>query len=186
MPLVFRNIVHESSIIGVWKIEESMQELTEMLNPDSEQLYMLNSFSNEKRKKQWLGYRIVLRNIIASENWRINYDQYGKPFIEDYPYYISASHSGDYAVAIINKSRVGIDIEKIRDRIERVKNRFLTEKELDFIGEKNRLEKLHVCWGVKESLYKLNGTPDVEFRSNIVLDQFDYLCNDHLPFKCRS
>jgi 4'-phosphopantetheinyl transferase EntD len=50
---------------------------------------------------------------------------------------------------------VGIDIERLKDRIYRIKDRFLTIEEHKSLGETNRLEKLYVIWGAKESLYKI-------------------------------
>jgi phosphopantetheinyl transferase len=135
------------------------------------------AFGNELRKKHWLSYRLILQELLKGKTIKIIYTEYGKPFIPSFNGYFSVSHSGDFAVAIVSyKMAVGIDIEKIRDRIERVTERFLTREELDQAGNSNRLEKLHICWGAKESLYKLYGKPDVDLQQDIRIRPFNYLC----------
>jgi phosphopantetheinyl transferase len=72
---------------------------------------------------------------------------------------------------------VGIDIEKIRDRVVRVKDRFLCQDELESLDPDSNLEQLHIYWGGKEALYKLSGQPGVDFRNDIHIHPFDYLCH---------
>jgi len=177
MPLILFEKISSDISMNAWKLEETIEDLRKNVILDYEEEDYFKSFGNEKRKKQWLGYRILLQHLLETRSLRIRYDDYGKPVLQDSDCRFSVSHSGDYAAAIINRrDDVGIDIEKIRERIERVKERFLSVEELKFINNEYRLEKLHVCWGAKESLYKLHGKPDVDLRTDIVLEQFDYLC----------
>jgi phosphopantetheinyl transferase len=78
---------------------------------------------------------------------------------------------------------VGIDIERIRDRIDRVAGRFLSDQEAGWVREYHRLEKLHICWGAKESLYKLNGKANVDIKTDIELEQFEYFCSENGVFR---
>ena len=184
MPLAYKEIINPDVVIGLWRLDESPGELKKMVALDHEAEDYFTSFSNEKRKKQWLGYRLLLQQLLEVDSLNITYDKSGKPFIPGASFHFSVSHSGEYSAAIIDRSNpVGIDIEKIRDRIERVKERFLSEMELQNIGTENRNEKLHVCWGAKESLYKAYGNPEVDFMSNMHLTQFDYLCSGIGAFK---
>jgi phosphopantetheinyl transferase len=177
MPLILTETVNPDITIKVWRLDEPVEELLEKVKLDSEEEDYFRSFGNEKRRKQWLGYRLLLQQMFVNLPLKISYDKFGKPFIPDSDNHFSVSHSGDYAVVIVDKKNfVGIDIEKIRDRIERVKERFLSDKELRDISNDHRLEKLHVCWGAKESLYKSYGKPDVDFKTDMHLEQFDYLC----------
>ena len=177
MPSIFSEIVTPDISLNVWRIDEKTEDLRAKVILDIEEENYFNSFGNENRKKQWLGYRILLKHLLKTNSVKIRYDEYGKPFIPGSPCNFSVSHSGDYAAAIIStQAKVGIDIEKIGARIERVKERFLSEEELENIGNDQRLEKLHLCWGAKESLYKLYGKPNIDFKTDIALEQFDYLC----------
>jgi phosphopantetheinyl transferase len=107
----------------------------------------------------------------------IVYTEHGKPLLADSRAEISVTHSGDHVAAISSPSgKVGIDVEQLRDRIYRVSDKFLSGEEMESIGTENRLEKLYIYWGAKEALYKLHGKPEVEFRRDIYVETFDYLC----------
>jgi 4'-phosphopantetheinyl transferase len=177
MPLILNQPTNKSTSIGVWKIIETVESLTRLIEMDENDRQHFGTFGNELRRKHWLSYRLILQELLPMKNIRIIYDEYGKPGIPDFNGHFSVSHSGDFAVAIVSyETPVGIDIERIRDRIERVAERFLTMEELEQMGQCDRLEKLHVCWGAKESLYKLNGKPNVDLQKDIRIEPFDYLC----------
>ncbi len=177
MPLLLNEIISGTICLGIWKIEESSDCLRSMLSlNDKEEIY-IQSVRNEQRKKHWLGYRVLLREIMKDQDPEIVYDSHGKPYLKNDPRFLSVSHSGDLAAVIISqKSPAGIDIEQIRDRIERVTEKFLSEKEISSVGIENRLEKLYVCWGAKEAMYKVCGKPDVNFIHDMEIAPFNYLC----------
>jgi phosphopantetheine--protein transferase-like protein len=81
-----------------------------------------------------------------------------------------------------NKS-VGIDIELIKDKIERIATKFMSAEELLFIQEKQRIEHLYVCWCAKEAVYKLHGKKNVSFVENIELKPFHYEGNGSFSAK---
>jgi phosphopantetheinyl transferase len=177
MPLILSHTVNASTFLGVWKIDESIEQMRQNLNLDEPDRKTFDSFGSELRKKHWLSSRILLQKLLKKNSVRIIYDEFGKPGIPDFNGHFSISHSGDIAAVIVShETPVGIDIERIRDRIERVAERFLSMEELQQINDVNRLEKLYVCWGAKESLYKLYGKPEVDFQKDIVIKPFDYLC----------
>ncbi|WP_317168668.1 4'-phosphopantetheinyl transferase family protein [Blattabacterium cuenoti] len=110
-----------------------------------------------KRKKEFLGIRYALRYI--GMNIRIFYNEKRKPFLFPEKKHISLSHSfGKIAIAI-SSYQIGIDIEKLRkdNKIVKVKNKFLRKDESIFIKKNYEKDYLHVIWGIKESLYKLEG-----------------------------
>jgi 4'-phosphopantetheinyl transferase len=179
MPLILKHTINESTSLGVWKIIETVESMTRLIELDENARQYFGTFGNELRRKHWLSYRLILRELLPAKNMEIIYDEYGKPGMPDFNGHFSVSHSGDFASAIVSyETPVGTDIERIRDRIERVAERFLTLEELDQVGYNDRLEKLHIYWGAKESLYKLNGKPNVDLQKDIRIEPFDYLCID--------
>jgi 4'-phosphopantetheinyl transferase len=177
MPLIIKEPIRPGAKLMGWRLDETIQELREMVHLDTGGQASFQSFKNERRKKQWLGYRLLLQQLTERDSVQVAYDENGKPFLPGSDIHLSVSHSGDYSVAIIDHNHpVGVDIEKIRDKIEKIKDRFLSAPELENIKNDNRLEMLHVCWGAKESLYKAYGHPDVDFKADIYLAHFDYLC----------
>ncbi len=163
---------------GIWQIEESAEELLGMIDLSSSEKATYLSFGHQLRKRQWLAYRVLLKQFLAPLCYDIIYDSHGKPFLSSGSHFISVSHAGDLAAVVCRREvAAGIDIEKIKDRVDRVKDRFLQEKELNTLVDENRLEQLYVYWSGKEALYKLHGKPDVDFRNDIYIHPFDYLCN---------
>ena len=177
MPLVLHQNINDSTSLGIWKITESAGRLTEALLLDEDDKQYVGTFKNESRKRHWLSYRLILRKLLPSTNTKIVYDEYGKPYMPFYKGNFSVSHSVDYAAAIVSSDlEVGIDIEKIGDRIKRVAERFLSPDELSWTGNSDPAEKLLICWGAKESIYKIAGKPDADFQKDIRIEPFDYLC----------
>jgi phosphopantetheinyl transferase len=177
MPLILNHKINDSTFAGVWKLEETAESMRQKLYLDENDEKYFGSFGNEIRKKHWLSYRLILQELLKTDKIKIIYDVFGKPRMPDFKGHFSVTHSGDFAAAIVSyEMSVGIDIERIRERIERVTERFLSLEEREEIGDTNRLEKLHICWGAKESLYKLYGKPEVDFQADIRINPFDYLC----------
>jgi 4'-phosphopantetheinyl transferase len=108
-------------------------------------------------------------------------DSHGKPYLVNLPYHISLSHSYDYAAVMISKSRpVGIDIEQIKQKVERIAPKFLRPQELNAIDARHKIEQLYVCWCAKEAVYKCYGQKEVSFLDNIALQPFDYAAEGSL------
>ncbi len=170
---------------GIWRITENAEELLDNLNLSSSETIVYASFRHELRKKQWLAYRALLQQLLSPLPSNLSYDANGKPYLDSGSHLISVSHAGEFAAVVLSENNaVGIDIEKMKDRVERVKERFLQKRELESIGSECRLEQLYVFWGGKEALYKLQGKPDVDFKNDIYIHPFDYLC--HTNFECNA
>lgn len=175
MPLFRISRLSGNTLLGIWKIEEDPEVLLSGLRLNAEEEKYCVAMRSEIRRKQWLSCRRLLAELLPGENTTLVYDAFGKPQLENGKYTISITHSGIYSAVILSRTTpVGIDIEKIKDRIERVKDKFLSKEEIDRIGPDARLEKLYICWGVKETLYKLYGKPEVEFGKDIQTDPFEY------------
>jgi phosphopantetheinyl transferase len=101
-------------------------------------------------------------------------DEHGKPLLRNFPFYVSLSHSFDYAAVMISKKRrVGIDIELIKTKIARVAAKFMDDSELAFIDPANSIHHLYICWCAKEAIYKLHGKKNVSFLQNIRVHPFE-------------
>ena len=67
---------------------------------------------------------------------KIVYNPDGKPFLKGFSGEISFSHTQEYAAVILDCNQpVGIDIEKVKPRIEKVRSRFLDKDELEYIDQ---------------------------------------------------
>ena len=89
-----------------------------------------NGLLRPEDKARSVGAGAVLR-FAVEDSAQYNYDDLklltdkrGKPYFEGNPFFISLSHSGDYAVCAISDSPVGVDIEKEKTLTENFKKRF--------------------------------------------------------------
>ena len=171
MAELLRKTIDEQTLYAVWKITESVGELRDaiILREAEEALYQ--SFVAESRKKQWLAYRLLIRTLLKPDDFPVEYDQSGKPFLAGSDFHISVTHTEDLAAVIISRhARVGIDIEKIKPRIEKVRDKFLNPEESASIGQERELEQLTLTWCAKEALYQLYGKRDLDFRDHILVE----------------
>ncbi|MBO6515639.1 MAG: 4'-phosphopantetheinyl transferase superfamily protein [Bacteroidia bacterium] len=124
------------------------------------------------RAVEWVSSRMALQELGVDLSC-VKKDDFGKPHITNSEDHISISHCKQYAAAIRSPFAVGIDIEAITPRIERIATRFVNPKEEIVLDKNDRLTALYVLWGAKEALYKLYGKKAVDFREHMVASPFD-------------
>ncbi len=176
MPIIWNKQLGKNGDLAVWHITEQAEELYNKLQLNTAEKAFYDSLQSSKRNMHWLGSRVLLRTLLnTTEFIDCQLDENNKPYLVNFPYEISISHSNDYAAVIIYKGKnVGVDIEKMSDKIERISKRFLSEKELSTISTLSRIEHLYVCWGIKETLFKLYGKGNLPFIGGIEIDEFMY------------
>lgn len=135
----------------------------------------LNEFSIKnnltvKREIESKGKEYLIKNL-TSDKAEIYYDEKGKPHLANDSRHISISHSHDKLAIIINENEsTGIDIELIRDKVLKIKHKFLTKPEL--LDANDDVEKLLIYWAAKETLYKIYGLKEVDFIANLFVNPF--------------
>jgi len=123
-----------------------------------------------KREIETKGKEHLAKHLLG-DSCCINYDNKGKPFLEGDSRHISISHSHDKLAIIVNDSQsTGIDIELIRDKVLKIKHKFLTNEELKDADDDT--EKLLIYWAAKETLYKIYGLKEVDFIAHLFVKPF--------------
>lgn len=176
MALVYLRELDSSTKFAIWKIEESADELLSKLQLDEEEQNRLQNLSKGKRTLHWLATRVLLRYLLQTDEFiYCPSDKNGKPFLPDYPYEISLTHSFDYAgVMLSTKGECGMDLEIVKDKVLRIKEKFLKPQELSFIQSENEILQLYACWCAKEAVYKLQGNRGVSFLQDMTIRPFNY------------
>ncbi|MCS6935616.1 MAG: 4'-phosphopantetheinyl transferase superfamily protein [Chitinophagales bacterium] len=150
---------------GVWKIEEEPS----FFDCADE----VNHIRHPQKRLQWYAARHVA-GVLSVNISDIHNDEYGKPYIPGSQLQISLTHTAHYAAAIVSEThRVGIDLEWVHPRVQRVAHKFLTAEEIAAINRDEFTEKLIVYWSAKESLYKLYGRKGISFTSQLQVQPFD-------------
>ncbi|MEO5683027.1 MAG: 4'-phosphopantetheinyl transferase superfamily protein [Chitinophagaceae bacterium] len=178
MPLVYQHNINESTRLAVWHITEPETYFLEKVP-------LKKDVSHPHKRLQHLAGRYLL--FFLFEEFPLKEIQIAdtrKPFLENAQYHFSISHCGDYAAAIVSKKqRVGVDIELVTPKIERVKHKFTTADELLFLNdeykafleqfglkEKMEQEFLTMLWSAKETIFKWYGDGQMDFRQHMQLN----------------
>lgn len=160
-------------LFGVWRMDESVEELLTLLDRPEEQADFLRRVTAEGRRRERLASRVLLKQLIGEEP-RVDYHPSGAPFLVDWPLHVSISHTRGYAAAILGDSPTGIDIEYRSDRVLRIRSRFMTPEEERGIDSAHEVEHLLLHWCAKETLFKIIGQEEVDFLTHLHVHPFPY------------
>jgi phosphopantetheinyl transferase len=170
MPVFFQHPVDAGTRLGIWKIEEN-EEFFKRNVPQHRDV------THPHKRLQHLAGRFLLQFLYADFPYElIEIADTRKPFLRNEQYHFSISHCGDYAAAIVsNNNRVGIDIELITPRIERLEHKFLSAREADIFGKRGNEGYAFptLAWSAKEAVFKWYGDGEVDFRRHIQLRDLD-------------
>ncbi|HCQ29249.1 MAG TPA: hypothetical protein DIU39_03120 [Flavobacteriales bacterium] len=168
--LIIEKEINPGTKLLVWKITEplsfflsAMPEnfFTETKNINNQRIIL------QKAIKYYLTQKIFPdTDIIKDEN--------GKPYLTNNKH-LSVSHSENMACVVFSDKNCGVDIEKISDKVLRVKRKFINNDESKrFPNDKNSLT---LMWCCKESLYKLYNIRGIDYKNNFVIQSIDYAQN---------
>ncbi|MBG9455436.1 hypothetical protein ABE61_15360 [Lysinibacillus sphaericus] len=139
------------------------QQLLHLL--PSEKQEKLNRFTQYKDAQRGLVAELLIRNILrekgfSSDKICFQPNSFGKPFlpkITDVDF--NLSHSEDWVVCALDRSRIGIDIEYIQAIDLDISNQFFTETECHYIFSNSefQLDRFYDIWTMKESYLKAIG-----------------------------
>lgn len=176
MPIFFQHQINDNTRLGIWKIEE-----TEDFFKNNVPLH--RDVTHPHKRLQHLAGRFLLQFLAPDFPYElIRIADTRKPFLANDAYHFSISHCGDFAAAIVSRDqRVGIDVEIAREKVIRIREKFLSPDELemagigDAMGDDEGKEKFYpmltLLWSVKESVFKWSGEGGIDFREHIRLGQ---------------
>jgi 4'-phosphopantetheinyl transferase EntD len=167
MPLFYQHNINEHTKLAIWHIAEDE-------NFFLHRVPLKRDVSHAQKRLQHLAGRYLLTELFHDFPLEeILIADTHKPYLVDEKYHFSISHFGHYAAAIVSSTnRVGVDVEKTSPTIEKIRNKFLSEKEsvIAFEGiEKSghRLRQLTLLWSAKETIFKWYSLGNVNFREHI-------------------
>lgn len=163
MPLYKTIIPNSQTIVKIWKITESYDDLMHSIVLKPESLERVLGMKSELHQRGFLSVRHLLADF-GYEDADLFYDENGKPHLKDGKQ-ISITHSFNFSAVIVSDDLVGIDVEKQRPKITIIAHKFI-DFENDYLNENDidYVNKLTVIWCVKESLYKLFAKPGLSFK----------------------
>ena len=164
MPLFYQHNINAETKLAVWHITEDEDFF---LKKAPLQIFV----AHPHKRLQHLAARYLLEILQPGFPYHlIEIEDSKKPVLANEEFHFSVSHCGDYAAAIVSENKlVGIDVEIITSRVERIKNKFLNQKEMDLLPDCNT-KYLTLCWSAKEAIFKWYGKGKVDFKNHMILD----------------
>ena len=168
MPVFYEHI-NDFAKIAIWYIAEEK-------NFFLQKVPLQREITHSHKQLQHLAGRYLLQHLYPHFPYHlIEIADTRKPYLPNEEYHFSISHCGDYAAVIVSKDhRVGIDIELVTEKVERIKHKFLNEEELSMVNGQwsmvdQPISQLTLLWCCKEAVFKWYGNPGVDFKNNIHL-----------------
>ncbi|MBD0331518.1 MAG: 4'-phosphopantetheinyl transferase superfamily protein [Chitinophagaceae bacterium] len=185
MPIFFQQEIANETKLGVWKIEEPEEFFLQHVVPQ-------RNVRNPHKRLQHLAGRFLLKYLFPDfPTQLVLIADTRKPFLDDEAYHFSISHCGNYAAALASKiNRVGVDVEILSDKAEKIKNKFLSEEEWPIISRESTVSSSEnqstsphlndtvgeelinlstLLWSCKEAVFKWYGRGGVDFKEDIII-----------------
>ena len=166
MPLYKKFSDHKNNHLVIWNIKEGKQELISALKQDSSYNLKLSSIKSETKQIEFLSILKLLEELNLTFD-DLNYDEFGKPPL--HKGFISITHSFQYSGIYYSKKKIGIDIEKFRDKILNIWPKFISKHESELFDFKS-VESITKAWTIKESVFKAFGYDSIDFKKNIIIE----------------
>ena len=174
MPLYKTINFSSTTQILVWEITESYEQLFDEVQLNEKNLLRLSGMKSQLHQRAFLSVRKLLQEAGYSD-FDLYYDESGKPHLKDGKF-ISISHSHELSAIIISDQKTGIDIEMQREKIIRIADKFVNNKELHRLksfDDQDYIKKLTVKWGAKEAIFKIRNEPGISFKDHIQVNSFE-------------
>ena len=165
MPLVYQKNINSTTKLGVWHIAEPEEFFLAKVPLQRE-------ITHPNKRLQHLAGRYLLKELYPDFPYDlIRIADTRKPFLANDAYHFSISHCGKYATVMVSTDyRVGVDVEMITHKVDKIKHKFLSEEEqlmlrnvpnapYNIFSEKI----LTAAWSIKESLFKWQGSSEIDF-----------------------
>ncbi len=160
----------------------------------------LQKYKLDKRRSEYLTGRICgkisvinffktcFQYTIEMEQIEIINSKHGRPSlsIQPAPPYpvpdISISHSKEYVMAITSRRYCGVDIQKQKDSLYRVKEKYCLKGEQTilqraFVAD-NELSQLAILWSAKEAIQKCLSGETMPYFTEIILQEYKRATDD--------
>ena len=170
MPLYKTIKPNNYTSIFIWKIEESLDELSKNISLNERSKSRLLTMKSELHQRGFISVRYLLKEA-GYTDFDLYYTENGKPHLKNGKH-ISITHSFTFSALIISDVEVGIDIEKNREKIKIIQHKFVNFERFFIHEDDNYIEQLTVIWGAKESLFKIYPFGGLTFKNDIDVNSF--------------
>lgn len=177
MPL-YKDFSDDKAAILLWKFDENEELDPDFLLEKENQHKILGYHPN--KVAEVLMVRKMLKQILPQH--KILYRDNGEPYLFPQDFHISVSHSFPLAALAISKKKIGIDLEKRKEKIKKIRHKFILHEDL-FIDNTREVDYLTAIWCVKEALYKIHHSKHWSLKKHY--DVLPFEVKETFTAKCR-
>lgn len=175
MPFKHTTSFEANGELILWEVNEHVKWFYERMTLSKNLEREFRSIRADAIRLQWVASRFILQQLARTAVLELEKDAFGKPHFVHDTRFISLSHCQGFAAAVSADVAVGVDVEVISNRVQRIKNRFLAADELQLLGDTDTM--LMLAWSAKEAVYKLYGQKGLLFRTDMHIQHVDTLNN---------
>lgn len=173
MPIYYQQNINDFTQLAVWKIDETESFFTQKVTVQQQ-------VTHPHKRLQHLAGRFLLPYLYPDfPSELIQIADTRKPYLPNEAYHFSISHCGDYAAAIVSSTqRVGVDIEMVTPRVNKIRHKFLHISEMEnwkieALEEQEKIRTLTLLWSAKEAMFKWWGSGDIDFSDCMQVEAVD-------------
>ena len=172
MPIIRIIKPNDNTIVGIWKITETIDELSKLVTLSSKSRELLKKRKSSIHKLQFLSVRAILIELgYADDN--LSY-QDNVPTLDDSKK-ISISHSNLFSCVIISDLKAGIDVQEINHKINKIAKKFIGY-ETSYL-DLDDFKRMTIIWNIKESIYKIANIIGLDYKTHLLVVPFN-LCDN--------
>ncbi|MDP3393720.1 4'-phosphopantetheinyl transferase superfamily protein [Sediminibacterium sp.] len=173
MPIYYQQNINDFTQLAVWKIDETESFFNQKVT-------IQQQVTHPHKRLQHLAGRFLLPYLYPDfPSELIQIADTRKPYLPNEAYHFSISHCGDYAAAIVSSTqRVGVDVEMVTHRVNKIRHKFLHVSELEnwnieSLEEQEKFRTLTLLWSAKEAMFKWWGRGDIDFSDCMQVEAAD-------------
>ena len=168
MPIIRIIKPNDNTIVGIWKITETLDNLCKSVSLSSTSRELLKNRKSRIHKLQFLSVRAILIELgYADDN--LSY-QDNVPTLDDSKK-ISISHSNLFSCVIISDLKVGIDVQEINHKINTIAKKFIGY-EASYL-DLDDFKRMTIIWNIKESIYKIANINGLDYKTHSLVVPFN-------------
>ena len=168
MPIIRIIKPNDNTIVGIWKITETLDNLCKSVSLSSTSRELLKNRKSRIHKLQFLSVRAILIELGYSID-SLSY-QDNTPILNDSKK-ISISHSNLFSCVIISDLKVGIDVQEINHKINTIAKKFIGY-ETSYL-DLDDFKRMTIIWNIKESIYKIANINGLDYKTHSLVVPFN-------------
>lgn len=154
----------------IWEVNEDEQFFLSKFILTDEESKILEFKKNTLKKIEFLSIRYLLRLLKINSN-DLYYTKLGAPKLKSKTN-ISISHCMGYSSILVSDDICGVDIETFRNKIFKIKDRFVNDDDIKNI-DSSSVNDLTIVWSLKESVFKAENIPGLNFKEQIFIKSIE-------------